>query len=254
MRPAPRCRTALVRRGLPSAARPLSLGHAQQLSILRYWDFNYSTAAELSASPRNDQSYIEQFRADTGRSRAAAHAGRCARGLLSQRWTGLVRRPRSGLAPRSKPIHAFTLTFEQAVYDESKIAQEMAAHAGASFIPFPSSKRTWRTISPMPSGMPKPVLSTVTESRSSCSAAPCAMPVTRSFSPAKARTRFSVVTRISAANGPLQYPGPGPRRSSAATKELNQNNPVSRGLLLPDGDALPLERSPADAWVRAHVV
>jgi len=50
-----------------------------------------------------------------------------------------IRAPWRGLAARHarEPIHAFTLTFDQAAYDESSIAQEMAAHAGAKFYPIP---------------------------------------------------------------------------------------------------------------------
>src|SRR5204863_10123064 len=44
-----------------------------------------------------------------------------------------------GFAARnsSTPIQAFTLTFDQAAYDEGEIAREMAAHAGAKFRPIP---------------------------------------------------------------------------------------------------------------------
>jgi asparagine synthase (glutamine-hydrolysing) len=44
-----------------------------------------------------------------------------------------------GLAARhrAEPIRAFTLTFDRADYDEGAIAREMAAHAGADFRPIP---------------------------------------------------------------------------------------------------------------------
>jgi len=44
-----------------------------------------------------------------------------------------------GFASRvsASPIEAFTLTFDQAAYDESEIAREMAAKAGANFHPIP---------------------------------------------------------------------------------------------------------------------
>jgi asparagine synthase (glutamine-hydrolysing) len=44
-----------------------------------------------------------------------------------------------GFAARNSnsPIHAFTLTFEQAAYDEGDIAREMAARAGANFQAIP---------------------------------------------------------------------------------------------------------------------
>ena len=48
-----------------------------------------------------------------------------------------------GLAAKHhpEPIRAFTLTFEQAAYDEGPIAKEMAALAGAEFNPIPIGQR-----------------------------------------------------------------------------------------------------------------
>src|SRR6185295_14500551 len=40
----------------------------------------------------------------------------------------------------SSPIQAFTLTFDEAAYDEGDIAREMAARAGANFHPIPISQ------------------------------------------------------------------------------------------------------------------
>ena len=68
---------------------------------------------------------------------AAAAAGRRAGRLLSERRPRLLRGPRARRAASVEPIRAFTLTFDRPDYDESAIAREMAAHAGAEFYPMP---------------------------------------------------------------------------------------------------------------------
>ncbi|MSU48914.1 MAG: asparagine synthase (glutamine-hydrolyzing) [Opitutus sp.] len=107
------------------------------LRVLPYWDFDYPLAADLAVNRRDDGSYIEQFRAVLDeavrlRMRADVPVG-CylSGGLDSCAVLGLAARH----APQ--PIHAFTLTFDQADYDESAIAREMAAHAGAHYYPIP---------------------------------------------------------------------------------------------------------------------
>ena len=62
-----------------------------------------------------------------------------------------------GLAARHHPdpIRAFTLTFDQAAYDEGPIAKEMAELAGAEFHAIPIGSRTWPIISQTRSGRRK---------------------------------------------------------------------------------------------------
>jgi asparagine synthase (glutamine-hydrolysing) len=209
--------------------------------ILRYWDFNYSSAAELSASPRSDQYYIEQFRAVLDeavrlRMRADVPVGCYLSG-------GLDSCAVLGLASRhaSNPIQAFTLTFEQAVYDESKIAQEMAAHAGAKFCPIPIQQADladhfadaiWHAETPFFNGhgVSKFLLS-------------------RAVRDAGYKVVFTGEGSDEILGGYAHFrrdmvlhntQGQDPAEAQRLLKELSHNNPVSRGLLLPDGEALPL--------------
>lgn len=103
--------------------------------LLRYWDFDYPLATDLAAAPRDDTFYIEQFRATLDeavrlRLRADVPLG-CylSGGLDSSAVLGLAARHAPG------PVSAFTLTFDQAAYDERSIAEEMAVHTGAKFYP-----------------------------------------------------------------------------------------------------------------------
>ncbi|MBI3418223.1 MAG: asparagine synthase (glutamine-hydrolyzing) [Verrucomicrobia bacterium] len=105
--------------------------------IHRYWEFNYSPAAELAASARDEKSYIEEFatvfeEAVRLRMRADVPVGCYLSG-------GLDSCAVLGFAARNSrtPIQAFTLTFDQAAYDEGPIAREMAALVGANFYPIP---------------------------------------------------------------------------------------------------------------------
>ena len=105
--------------------------------IRRYWDFDYIPAAELANNARNERSYVEEFanvleEAVRLRMRADVPVGCYLSG-------GLDSCAVLGFAARHSdtPIQAFTLTFDQAVYDEGEIAREMAELAGARFFPIP---------------------------------------------------------------------------------------------------------------------
>ena len=105
--------------------------------LFRYWEFYYPPAQELANSRREDLSYVEEFSAVFEeairlRMRADVPVGCYLSGGLDSCAT-------LGFASRNAttPIKAFTLTFDQAAYDESRIAQEMAQLAGADFHPIP---------------------------------------------------------------------------------------------------------------------
>jgi asparagine synthase (glutamine-hydrolysing) len=107
------------------------------LRIQRYWEFNYATADELASTTRDEPSYVEEFaevfeEAVRLRMRADVPVGCYLSG-------GLDSCSVLGFAARNSatPIQAFTLTFDQAEYDEGAIAKEMAAFAGADFYPIP---------------------------------------------------------------------------------------------------------------------
>ena len=105
--------------------------------LFRYWEFHYPTAEQLAACTRDERSYVEEFAAVFEeavrlRMRADVPVGCYLSGGLDSCAT-------LGFAARnsSTPIQAFTLTFDQAAYDEGDIAREMAARAGANFRPIP---------------------------------------------------------------------------------------------------------------------
>jgi asparagine synthase (glutamine-hydrolysing) len=105
--------------------------------LLPYWDFNYPRAEEYQAI--DSEEHVERLRAALYeavriRLRADVPVG-CylSGGLDSCAVLGIA----SALA--SRPLHAFTLRFEQPEYDEGEIAQEMAEKAGAHFYPIPIS-------------------------------------------------------------------------------------------------------------------
>jgi asparagine synthase (glutamine-hydrolysing) len=108
----------------------------KHLQISRYWDFNYPLA-ENSTQPRSDVEYAEEFRktfdeAVRLRLRADVPVGCYLSG-------GVDSCAVLGLAARHhpQPIRAFTLAFDRPEYDESEIAREMAAKAGAEFFAIP---------------------------------------------------------------------------------------------------------------------
>ncbi len=105
-----------------------------------YWDFNYP-AASVTAPNRSSEDYAAQFRHELEeavriRLRADVPVGVYLSG-------GLDSCAVLGLAARHhpEPIRAFTLTFEQAEYDEGPIAREMAALTGAEFHTIPIGQR-----------------------------------------------------------------------------------------------------------------
>ncbi|HUL51462.1 MAG TPA: asparagine synthase (glutamine-hydrolyzing) [Candidatus Nitrosotalea sp.] len=107
------------------------------IRLLRYWEFNYPPAAEFSSNKRSERLYVEEFssvfeEAVRLRMRADVPVGCYLSGGLDSCAT-------LGFAARNSgsPIQAFTLTFDQAAYDEGAIAREMAARAGANFHPIP---------------------------------------------------------------------------------------------------------------------
>ena len=107
------------------------------MRILRYWEFYYPPADKLVADTRGESAFVEEFAAVFEeavrlRMRADVPVGCYLSG-------GLDSCAVLGFAARlcSTPIQAFTLTFDQAAYDEGDIAREMAARAGANFHPIP---------------------------------------------------------------------------------------------------------------------
>jgi asparagine synthase (glutamine-hydrolysing) len=112
----------------------------KHVQLNQYWDFNYPRR-DQSLTPRTDAEYIDEFRHTLEESvrirlRADVPVGVYLSG-------GLDSCSVLGLAARHhpEPIKAFTLTFEDAAYDEGPIAREMAAKAGAEFHAIPINQR-----------------------------------------------------------------------------------------------------------------
>ena len=106
------------------------------LHMGQYWDFDYPEAERLRGAGSEAES-VERFRAALDeavrlRLRADVPVGCYLSG-------GLDSCAVLGLASKHhpEPIHAFTLTFDRAEYDEGAIAKEMAASCGAQFYPIP---------------------------------------------------------------------------------------------------------------------
>jgi asparagine synthase (glutamine-hydrolysing) len=112
----------------------------RHLRVTPYWDFNYPPSSR-TVPARPDEEYAAEFRhaleeAVRIRLRADVPVGVYLSG-------GLDSCSVLGLAARHhpEPIKAFTLTFEQADYDEGPIALEMAARSGAEYHPIPITQR-----------------------------------------------------------------------------------------------------------------
>jgi asparagine synthase (glutamine-hydrolysing) len=113
-----------------------------EVSLYPYWDMDFPTAEELAADDRSDAEVVAGFRDvldDAVRERLVADvevASYLSGGIDSCAVLGLAQRH------MDRPIRAFTLTFDDALYDESALAREQAARSGASFHPIPVTARS----------------------------------------------------------------------------------------------------------------
>ncbi len=110
------------------------LATRNQVQIVRYWDFDYPRNDEIDHRIP-DEEYVERMQnlleeSIRIRLRADVPVGCYLSG-------GIDSCAILGLAARHHPdpIEAFTLCFDTAAYNEEHIAQEMAEHAGATFHP-----------------------------------------------------------------------------------------------------------------------
>jgi asparagine synthase (glutamine-hydrolysing) len=210
------------------------------IQLIRYWDFDYP-AANQSLPAGIDQEYAEQFRhvldqAVQLRLRADVSVG-CylSGGIDSCAVLGLA------AMHRSDPIQAFALTFDRSDYDEGDNAREMATHVGADFHPISILQSdladnfgdaTWQaeTICFNAHGVAKYLLSRAVRAAG-----------------------YKVVLTGEGADEILAgYPpfrrdmlsynrqGQDADAVSQLVAELQASNPFSRGLLLPEGQAISL--------------
>ena len=112
-----------------------------EVTVYPYWDLAFPTAAEIASDHRSDAEVIAGFRAvldDAVRERLVADvevASYLSGGIDSCAVLGLAQRH------MDRPIRAFTLCFEDALYDESELARAQAERCGASFHPVPVPPR-----------------------------------------------------------------------------------------------------------------
>lgn len=109
--------------------------------IYPYWDWEFPTAEQMRADTRSDAEVVDEFREalrDAVRERLVADvevASYLSGGIDSCAVLGLAQQQ------MDRPIRAFTLTFENPLYDEAAIAQAQAEHVGATYHPIPVTGR-----------------------------------------------------------------------------------------------------------------
>ncbi|MBV8810232.1 MAG: asparagine synthase (glutamine-hydrolyzing) [Acidobacteriaceae bacterium] len=217
------------------------LATEKHFQLIQYWDFDYPKP-DHGSSLRSDADYVAEFRqtfeeAVRLRLRADVPVGCYLSG-------GLDSCAVLGLAARHHPdpIRAFTLTFDRAEYDEEKEAREMAAKAGAEFYPIPIRQ----------DDLADHFADAILQSETLCFNAHGVAKYL--LSRAVRDAGYKVVITGEGSDEILggyahfrrdmllyNRDGQDPATVAALLRDLNELNPVSRGLLLPDGNARPLE-------------
>jgi asparagine synthase (glutamine-hydrolysing) len=217
------------------------LATERHIQVNQYWDFNYP-CAQCTRPPRSDADYAAELRhaleeAVRLRLRADVPVGCYLSG-------GLDSCAALGLASlhRRDPIRAFTLTFDRADYDEEKEAKEMAAKAGADFYPIPIRQ----------DDLADHFADAILQSETLCINAHGVAKYL--LSRAVRDAGYKVVITGEGSDEILggyahfrrdmllyNQQGQDPAEVAALLASLDKLNPVSRGLLLPHGESLPLE-------------
>jgi asparagine synthase (glutamine-hydrolysing) len=216
------------------------LAREGRVEIVKYWDFDYPRTGSIQ--PPGDIECAEAFRAALDeavrlRLRADVPVG-CylSGGIDSCAVLGLAQRH------RSDPIRTFTLRFDHAQYDEGEIAREMAEKAGAEFHPIPLHQ----------SDLAEHFGEAIRHSETLCLNAHGVAKFVLSRAVREAGYKVVITgegsDEILGGYPPfrrdmLLYDSEG--QDEAEVKrllaELEKTNPVSRGLLLPDGKSLDLD-------------
>ena len=213
----------------------------KHVQVNQYWDFDYPTS-NLSVPKRSDADYAAEFRHELEESvrirlRADVPVGvYLSGGLDSCAVLGLA------AMHHPEPIRAFTLTFEQAAYDEGPIAREMAAMAGAEFNPIPIGQ----------DDLAENFADAIAQAETLCVNAHGVAKYL--LSRAARDAGYKVVITGEGSDEILGgYPhfrrdmllynreGQDPEAIKELLSWLDDQNTVSRGLLLPDGDTGPLD-------------
>src|SRR5262249_51460206 len=237
---------------VPHPDGPLSAGAHQRppghslpasaagVRVVRYWDFDYPQAGSAGAGP-SDAEAAAAFRAALDeavrlRLRADVPVG-CylSGGLDSCAVLGLA------AAHCDRPIRAFTLTFDRPEYDEGALACEAAARAGAAFTPVPATHDDLADDFADAVGQAEALLVNahgVAKYRLSRAVRGAGYKVVLTGEGAdEILAGYPHFRRDLLLQG---APGQDPDEARRRVDELGASNPVSRGLLLPDGEAAPL--------------
>jgi asparagine synthase (glutamine-hydrolysing) len=216
------------------------LATEKHLQVISYWDFNYPRVAEQTRK-RSDSEYVAEFRhvleeAVRIRLRADVPVG-CylSGGLDSCAVLGLAAKH------RPDPIRAFTLSFEGVDYDEEPQAREMAAKAGAEFIPIPIRQ----------GDLADHFADAIMQSETFCLNAHGVAKylLSRAVRDAGLKVVLTGEGADEILGGYAHFrrdmllynsDGQDPKAVARLLEELEQSNPVSGGLLLPHGESLPL--------------
>jgi asparagine synthase (glutamine-hydrolysing) len=208
----------------------------KHVQLNQYWDFNYPRREQFQRA-RSDADYIAEFRHSLEESvrirlRADVPVGVYLSG-------GLDSCAVLGLAARAHPvpIKAFTLTFDDAAYDEGPIAREMAVLAGAEFHAIPIGQRD----------LADNFADAIAQAETSCANAHGVAKYI--LSRAVRDAGYKVVITGEGSDEILGgYPhfrrdmllynreGQDPEAINELLRWLDEHNTVSRGLLLPDGE------------------
>jgi asparagine synthase (glutamine-hydrolysing) len=216
------------------------LATEKHVQLVSYWDFDYPRVSEPT-SRRSDADYVAEFRhvlEEAVRLRLRADvpvACYLSGGLDSCAVLGLAARY------RPDPIRAFTLSFDRNDYDEEPQAREMAAKAGAEFNPIPIRQ----------DDLADHFVDAIAQSETFCLNAHGVAKYL--LSRAVRDAGFKVVLTGEGSDEILggyahfrrdmllhNSDGQDAAAIAGMLQELEQSNPVSRGLLLPHGESLPL--------------
>jgi asparagine synthase (glutamine-hydrolysing) len=213
----------------------------KHIQLHRYWDFDYPRI-DAASLKRSDADYAAELRAaleDAVRIRLRADVPvgcYLSGGLDSCAVLGLAARH------HPDPIRAFTLTFDHAEYDEEKEAREMAAKSGAEFFPIPIRQ----------DDLADHFADAILQSETLCINAHGVAKYL--LSRAVRDAGYKVVITGEGSDEILggyahfrrdmllyNQEGQDPEVIASLLGDLEKLNPVSRGLLLPHGEAGPLE-------------
>ena len=213
----------------------------KHIELSRYWDFDYPRA-DRSGTHRSTADYVAEFRSALEEAvRIRLHADVPVGCYLSG---GLDSCAVLGLAAkhRSDSIRAFTLSFDRAEYDEEKEAREMAGKVGAEFFPIAIKQ----------DDLADHFADAILQSETFCFNAHGVAKYL--LSRAVRDAGYKVVLTGEGSDEILggyahfrrdmllyNNEGEDPSEVAKLLDDLERLNPVSRGLLLPDGEAKPLD-------------